>query len=121
MSYQTQTQRLSSDEIEVVLWAREYATNTDKALTNEKAKTASCCVVASLAREVDKELSELCARAQCDDPQFCHPSEKSVKRTPLHMVRKSQGFQSAEGWRCGCINWECGDYWCAARFDSKNN
>jgi len=48
--------------------------------------------------------------------------EKSVKcSSPQTHMRKSKGFQSAEGWRCGCINWECGDYWCAARFDSKNN
>lgn len=69
--------------------------------------------------EGDESLSELGARAQKDDPLFCNPSGKSVKRRPLHTVKKSQGFQSAEGWRCGCINWECGDYWCATRFDSK--
>jgi hypothetical protein len=112
------TGALSTVELELLLWATSLT--LAKAPTNEKVK-ASSGGVARQAHEVDKELSELGARAECDDPLFCHPREKGVKRTPLHMVKKSQGFQSAEGWRCGCINWECGDYWCASRFDSKNN
>jgi len=64
---------------------------------------------------------------EIDKEEFFRTGTEVMKNTTVNIGKRRYNGKHVDhfklvpntGWRCGCQNWECGDYWCEARFDWK--